>query len=179
MKKFYCFLLIILLCFGACGTGENTTEESTQASTTFDWLYGGVCAHRNDMMDIYTLIEIDGSDLITSSEGSLVTGYYENQELRIVKIAVYQSRHKVFRRFYPFGNDIVITGEKIIYATGEPLSEVTEEDLRLDAVFRALIKDGQVYCYTDEPEPMCDPGDTWYAEIYEKAVEALDQARTE
>jgi len=185
MKKLCCFFIFLLLCLGACG-GFNApievgmTHTVIESSSVFPlyWQrpYGGVCAHRNSMLDRYSLIEIEGSDLIMSSEGSSLTGYYANKELRIIKIAVYQSRHQVILRLYPFGNDVAIVSEKIIYASDKPLSEITEDDYFLDKVFQAVIKDGLLYEYIDDREPMHLSDNTWYAEIYAKAVEALSEA---
>jgi len=66
--------------------------------------------------------------------------------------------------------------ETTIYATDKPLEEITEDDLFLDAVVQAVIKEGKVYHFIDEREPMFLSEDTWYAEIYAKAVETLSKS---
>jgi len=46
----------------------------------------------------------------------------------------------------------------------------------LGAVLQVAIEDGQIYHYTDPFGPMYASDNTWYAEIYEKAVEALSKS---
>jgi len=185
MKKLMSMFCILFLSIGISSCDEfhspdaATTFAVAESSTPlFYWYspYGGVCAHRNDRMDTYNRAEIEGSDLIMSSEGSLLTGYYENDELRIIKIAVYQSRHKVILRYYPIGDAVAIIEETIRYASGEPLSEITEDDFYLDEISQAIIKDDQLFQCIDQREPMVASDNTWYAEIYAKAVEALNDA---
>jgi len=38
------------------------------------------------------------------------------------------------------------------------------------------IEDGQLYYYIDQREPMYASDNTWYTEIYAKAIEALNEA---
>ena len=151
------------------------TLKMVTPSPTVYWR-GWPYAFRENMLDVYLLKEIEDNDFIQSSEGSLVAGYYKNEELRIIKITVCQSRHQVILRFYPFNDAVVMIEEVIRYATDKPLHEVTEDDMRLDKVEQAIIKDGQLYYYIDEREPMYPSDNTWYAEIYAKALEALDDA---
>jgi len=169
-----CAFLFLLLLWG-CTKSEalqETLSTPPTASSAVQWR-GRPYAFRDNRLDVYVRKEIEGPDFIQSSEDSLLTGYYENEQLRIIKIAVYQSRHQVILRFYPFDDDVVIIEDTIIYATDKPLSEIKEDDMRLDSVLQAVIKDGQVYHYIDECELMYLSDDTWYAEIYTKAVEAL------
>ena len=179
MKKLFCLYCIVCLLAVISGCGKydvlietTTTVTTTTTSPPILWR-GWPCAFRDNRLDIYTRKEVDGSDVVTSSEGSLVTGYYERKELRIIKITVYQSRHQVILRFYPFDDAVVMISETIRYATDKPLYEITEDDMYLESVLQAVIKDDQVYHYINEREPMCLSDDTWYAEIYTKAVEAL------
>jgi hypothetical protein len=74
MKKVFILgAAAFLLFLWGCTQGDSPQEEPVY------WPYGGVIAHRNDRMSSYSRAEIDGCDFITSSEGSLVTGYYENE----------------------------------------------------------------------------------------------------
>lgn len=127
-------------------------------------------------MDSYSHIEIDGSDLIQSTEGSSIIGYYdESNQLQIVEIAVYGETGRWIDRFYPMQDAVAILSESIWYTTA-PFSEVTEDDQYFDGTARMSIEDGKLYYYIDTCEPMYASDNTWYAEIYEKAVEALNDS---
>ena len=93
------FLLFLWGCVKDTSLQEISAVSTTVSATSSPEIYwyglGWGCVQRDLAVGAYSRVEIDGSDFITSSEGSLVTGYYENKELRIIKIAVYQSRHKL------------------------------------------------------------------------------------
>lgn len=140
MKKLL-VLCSVFIIFAGCATTVNHEIEQ-----------------RNQEVDIYQRVEVCANDFIVSSEGSIVVGYFKNEELRIVNITVFQSRHRVILRFYPFDNYIVMVEETIRYATDKPLEEITEEDF-----IREISE--QIIITTDD--------NSWYVEIFEQAVQAL------
>jgi hypothetical protein len=175
---------VLLLCLPGCTKRQEfLSTVSTAASTTITttaspavyWGYGLDCARRNRAMNTYRQAEVDGSNIFPSCDGSSVTGYYDNSnKLRIMEVIIYKSRGKSILRFYPFEQAVAIIGQEIIYATDAPLNEVTEDDMYLDAVSQLVIKDGKVYYYLEAFQPMLLLNSTDYAELYEKAVAALE-----
>ena len=184
MKNLLCLYCILFLFMGLAGCGEpdSPIEAATTTANTLPlywrgWPYGQVCAQRDLAIDTYSVREIDGSEMIRSTEGSDITGYYdENNQLQIMEIAVYGEIGRWIDRFYPMQDAVAIKSESIWYTTA-PFSEVTEDDQYHDGTARMSIEDGQLYYYIDTREPMYASDDTWYAEIYAKAVEALSEAR--
>ena len=186
MKRFFALSVIsVFMLLWGCTQGEfpqdthvATTTDATIITSPPVYWRNWPSAFRDNRRDTYTRIEIEGSDLFQSSEGSLVVGYYENKELKIIILTIYQSRHQVILRFYPFGDVVVMLEEIIRYASDKPLPEITEDDMRLAAVSQMVIKEGKEYSFIDDHEPMYASDNTWYAEIYAKAVEALEETGT-
>ena len=176
-----CCIFVLFLGFSACNESELSNENTSPATTTRGssmplywrgWPYGYACALRDRAIETYTQIEIDGSELIGSTEGSVIIGYYDKDEqLQIVKIAVYGETGRYTECFYPMKDAVAIKSESIRYTV--PFVEVTEEDQYSDGTARMSIEDGKLYYYIDTGEPMYPSDNTWYAEIYAKAVEAL------
>lgn len=183
MKKLLCicFMIILLAGISACREAETYAVSITTAVIAEPalpvhwqgWAYGQACAQRDRAMDNYSRTETDGSDLIQSTEGSAIIGYYdESKQLQVIEITVYREIGRSILRFYPFEDAVAIKSEDVWYTA--PFSEVTQEDQYLDGTARMSIENGQLYYYIDEREPMYLSNNTWYAEIYAKAVDALN-----
>jgi len=183
MKKFLslCCFLFLVAGLVACGESNAPAESVTTESNALPlywrgWPYGQVCAQRDRAMDSYNKIEIDGSNLIASTEGSTISGYFDDdRQLQIMEIIIYGETGRGIDRFYPMKDAVAIKSESIWYTTA-PLSEVKENDQYRDGTARMSIENGQLYYYFDTREPMYASDNTWYAEIYAKAVEALSEA---
>jgi len=174
LLRFACLLSAIITIGGCERISENPRADTASSSKSFEWIYGYHCLERDRSMDTYEQKEADASGFVQSSEGASVIGYYtKNGDLRIIEVGVYQSRHKVICRFYPLKDAVAIICYTIVYATDAPLHEVTEDDMHVSSISQFAIQDGQVHCYLDEREPMLASDNTWYAEIYAKAVAAL------
>jgi len=177
----FAFQLLLWGCT-TCESPQDTpaitaiTTSATSTKVYWRWPYGHACALRDRAVDAYRQVEIDGNDLIQSTEGSSITGYYdEDKQLQIMEIIIYREVGRSILRFYPMKDAVAIRGETIWYTV--PFCELTEEDQYFDGTERMSIEDGQLYYYIDEREPMYPSDNTWYAGIYAKALEALDAAR--
>ena len=179
-----CFLLL-------CGCGSESKSENLKSAPPQEpwreppavaWSYGRACALRDRAMEAYRQVEVDGSGMIKSTDGSSIIGHYdENNQLQIMEITVYGETGRWIERFYPFDDAIAVACENIKYFVtfGEILERglgLTKEDEYLDAAHRMVVKDGQVYHYTGDYKPMVLSDDAYYAELYAKAAAALGDA---
>jgi len=120
------------------------------------------------------MVAAEPNTVFKSTEGSTVEAYYENKDLKILKIAIYgeMGRFKLF--YYPIEDILAVVKNTIQYSQHLYWDEDTL--IEYPSQQKMIIKDGQLYYFVDSNEPMYTSDNTWYAEAYEKAVAALNDA---
>ena len=173
MRKICC-LIALLLCLGACG-GLPAPEapETPPALEYSEWEFDRECYWREALIDTYTEVEIDGIDIYKTTEGSVITAYYDGDEaLQIVKVNLYGETFRCELRYYLSAEFLSVVCEDIRYST--PYYWEEEETVEYVSLRKMLIKDGQLYYFVDRDEPLYMSDNQNYLDIYETAIQALE-----
>ena len=165
MKRIFAVVLmsIFLLLLNGC------TESELLWSS--DWDY----TQRDLAINSFSQVEVCSNDLIRSSQGSFIRGYFENEKLQIVEIVIFGVLGRSIIRFYPFENAVTVIRESIRYTVPfDELIEHNREDVEfLYSTQRMVMLEDRVYDFTDENTPLVLSEDAYMLELFATALEAL------
>ncbi|MCL2494946.1 MAG: 5'-methylthioadenosine/S-adenosylhomocysteine nucleosidase [Oscillospiraceae bacterium] len=136
---------------------------------------------RDASIDTYEKTEADASGIYPAKKGSFFRAYRDgNGDLKIVEAAFDFETSRVICRYYPFEDILALTCDRVEYSS-HFFSEDTDEFGEADELFdytilrKMIIKDGQLYYFIDDGEPLYMSNNQDYLKIYEDALNALNQ----
>jgi hypothetical protein len=113
-------------------------------------------------------------ELFMTTLGSATHAYYEDNILQILKVYLLGETFRVEVFYYPFDDYLIVICNDIRYSQHVFWEEGELREYPVQR--RMIIKNSQLYYFIDAGEPLYTSDNNWYAEIYAKAVEALNQA---